>query len=351
MARLGRGKHRIPYYYQGQVADTGPDANVPVSDVGTSFEGGTTRAVLSATAQTGTGADTAQFTTPDTVENGVGVDSAVVTISGVVRTGSDTGHGTDFSDVQTTTPAPPVVTPGPEPGPVPLPPFTCGEFGKTLFREMEPVTYADAQNGDSLRHYLCSIGSQFEEAWTLARDIIIDGKRVPGWSIVVDLDRIPTKGLGWLAQFVGVSLDIALSDPLQRERIRATDGWKRGSVGAFMGAARQYLTGNRTVIFKERYTSAYHILVVTRAYETPDPDQVLAALTAQKPAGLILEYHTVNGRIYLEVKEQNANYTAAKAAYATYEAMRATRDIDVPPSSPLAPSETLTPTGTLAPGG
>lgn len=230
-------------------------------------------------------------------------------------------------------------------------PADIGLAGSKLYAEMEPMTYAEDQTQHSLEVFLGAIGAMFEEGWVLARDIVVDGQRVPGWSIVVDLNRTPNKALGWLAQFVGVTLDPALDDANQRTRIRETDGWKRGSPGAFMTAAKLYLTGQKTVVLRERWTSAYRILVITRTYETPDRDKVLSSLISQKPAGLILDYWVVNGRTYLEVRDENASYAAAKAKYGTYDGMRGTRQIDVPPTTPLAPDITVVPSSTLAPGG
>jgi hypothetical protein len=225
------------------------------------------------------------------------------------------------------------------------------EFGLKVYAEMEPVAYADAQNQFSLRTFLSAIGAMFDQGWQLVRDVIIGGKRVPGWSVVVDIDRSPPGALPWLAQFVGVTTDPALNDADQRTRIKETDGWKRGSIGAFKAATKLYLTGYRTVILRERYNSAYHILVITRTYETPDPARSLEAMIAQKPAGLTLEYRVVSGRTYLEVRDENSNYQAAKVNYSSYEMMRATRQADVPPTTPLAPAEDLVPSSTLAPGG
>ena len=226
------------------------------------------------------------------------------------------------------------------------------DFSELVLRGLSPLDYADEENDWALRSFVGANGLMYDVIYGYAKDTIIDGKRAPGWAVLVHLYLCPNEGLGWLAQFIGVSLQYGLNDAEQREWIHSTDGWKRGSVAAFAAAAKPYLTGSKTVIFRERYTSAYHVLVVTRTYETPDPTIVVNALLRQKPAGLVMEYHTVSGRIYLEVKEQNANYTAAKAAYVNYDAMRATRtDVDVPTTTPLVPSEILAPGPALAPGG
>ena len=43
-------------------------------------------------------------------------------------------------------------------------------------------------------------------------------------------------------------------------------------------AAGMYLTGAKTVFFRERDEDPYHLEVVTRDEENPDPAKVLAAL-------------------------------------------------------------------------
>ena len=66
----------------------------------------------------------------------------------------------------------------------------------------------------------------------------------------------------------------------------------------------------------------YSLTVITRTAETPNSAAVLAALTAQKPAGILLTYATTTGNTYLEVRATQATYTAVKTTYATYTAMR-----------------------------
>lgn len=153
-------------------------------------------------------------------------------------------------------------------------------------------------------------------------DIIRDTDVGPGWSPVMDVDRAPLAWLGWLAQFAGVRTRNGLSESDQRQRIRNTDGMKRGSPGAMRAAAQQYLTGTKYVLLLERSSSAWTLSVRTRIDETPDTAAVLAALMEQKPAGIILDYATIAGQSYQDVKDGFANYAAVNAAYANYAEMR-----------------------------
>jgi hypothetical protein len=83
-------------------------------------------------------------------------------------------------------------------------------------------------------------------------------------------------------------------------------------------AAQLLLTGNKTVVVQERVGDAWHFSVRTRTGETPSSAAVLAALQAQKPAGLILDYATFTGILYQETTAAFASYTATQAAKATY---------------------------------
>jgi hypothetical protein len=166
----------------------------------------------------------------------------------------------------------------------------------------------------------------FDQIETYARDSA-DGR--PGWAILMDPDRCPPEALGYLAQFVGVTLNDGLSTTDQRARIKGTDGFKRGTRGALVAAAQQYLTGSKTVYVIERdasvdpvYGGAYGLTVFTFTPETPDSAAVLKALMEQKPAGIKLQYVVVTGTNYSLVRSTYADYTAVKATFATYNGLR-----------------------------
>jgi hypothetical protein len=100
-----------------------------------------------------------------------------------------------------------------------------------------------------------------------------------GWSILLDIDRIPDKGLPWIAQFVGVDLPDGISAVDQRTLIADTAAWKRGTVDALRGAVKPYLTGSKNVLIRERYDPANpgvdspgHIQVITYESQTPVED-------------------------------------------------------------------------------
>lgn len=187
--------------------------------------------------------------------------------------------------------------------------------GDELYAALGPLAAQDADLGYPLRTYCHALGAMFEEISWYATET----DDMPGWARLADVDTTPSKALGWLAQFVGVTLDPALDDDAQRDRIRMTDGFKRGTVGALVGAAQQYLTGQKTVIVRERDGDAYTLTVVTYTAETPDSGLVAAALLAQKPAGLILNYLTETGQDWATLVANSATWADVVAAYSTWE--------------------------------
>jgi hypothetical protein len=206
---------------------------------------------------------------------------------------------------------------------------TLDSFAQDLYESIEPLAYADADNNYALAEYCVAIGEMFQIVEDLGRDQIIDDVQYPGWSVIMDIDRAPTDALGWLAQFVGVRTRTGLNDKDQRDRIKSTAGWSRGTVSALQGAISTYLTGTKTFVFRERYDrdnptidAPYYLDIVTYTAETPNPAAALQALMAQKPAGIILRYVVLGGQDYAAIKSHYVTYTAVKNAYASYEEMK-----------------------------
>jgi Phage tail protein (Tail_P2_I) len=140
-----------------------------------------------------------------------------------------------------------------------------GGFADAVYDQMAPVAIWDADYDWPLLKYLGAVGQMLELLDSLAHDDI-------AWSGMLDLDRVPSNALPWLAQFLGVVLDVSLPDDEQRQQIRTHIGWSRGTPATFKMLAAQKLTGTRTVELHERDTSAYHFTVVTYQDETPPDD-------------------------------------------------------------------------------
>ena len=163
-------------------------------------------------------------------------------------------------------------------------------FTETLLDLLSPMRYSGAEDLDI---FLGALGLAFEQTYDWASDTD-DGK--PGYSLLVDADRVPDEAIPWLAQFVGVPIVTGMDPSDQRASLKGLGSWKRGTVTALEAAAAPYLTGAKTLIVKERDSSAYHFEVITLDSETPDSAVVLAALLTQKPAGLVMNYIVYAGQ-------------------------------------------------------
>lgn len=195
---------------------------------------------------------------------------------------------------------------------------TVGSYAEAAYQAVSPLTYADEGLGWPLLSLLGAIGSLFQEIDDISRDT----PSAPGWSAVLDIDRAPADALAWLGQFVGVTLPTGIDPVRQRQTVRAAAGFARGTPAAIRAAAEPLLTGNRTVRIYERDSSAYHLTVITYTSETPYPTETEAAIRAQKPAGLILDYAVRDGQEWETVKENNATWQDVKDNYVTWQGVR-----------------------------
>lgn len=196
---------------------------------------------------------------------------------------------------------------------------TLASYAKRLYQALSPIAAADQQEGFPLATYLGALGSMFQEV----EDYAADGPNgETGWSIMLDIDRIPDKGLAYLAQYVGVRPNPTFSSAEQREQIRTTDGWNRGTVKSLIDALAPVLTGSKSVFVLERDTSAYHFTVVTYAAETPDEAVALSRLVSRKPAGLVMDYFTISPWNFFLVRQQYATFGSVRARFISFRDLR-----------------------------
>lgn len=154
------------------------------------------------------------------------------------------------------------------------------------------TTWARADTSGELLDYVDAMMAQLQPIVDLVRD----SDTHPGWARLLDVDVAPSEALPWLAQFVGVTPLLGLSDDAQRLRIKEAAGWQRGTPSAIRAAAGQYLTGQRLVELYERDGgNPWQLRVRTYRAETPDSQKVYDALLALKPAGLVLVYEVQEG--------------------------------------------------------
>lgn len=199
-------------------------------------------------------------------------------------------------------------------------PPTLESFADDIYDALLPLAWLDGQTGWHLALYCGAIGTMFQAVADVARDT----PEGPGWSAVMDLDRCPDAWLEWLAQFAGVTVIPGSTPAEMRERIARTDGFKRGTPDAIRAAAQATLTGNRIVVFRERDSSApdppYTLEVVTLTGETPNPAATRAAILAQKPGGIVLNFRTIEGQDWQAV--QAKTWRQARTTYANWRALR-----------------------------
>jgi hypothetical protein len=202
------------------------------------------------------------------------------------------------------------------PPPAPLSPDT---FAARLYLALAPLARGDEQQQWSLLILVNAIGVMYQ----LLEDYLRDTPSGPGWSPLLDLDRCPPEALPWLGQFVGVRVIQNTTPDEQRQRIRSTDGFRRGGVEAIRAAAAATLTGAQTVVILERDTDPYNLSVTTYADETPDPVTTYTALLAAKPAGLTLGYTAgETGQTYDILNARVASFDEAETRYVNYIAVQ-----------------------------
>jgi hypothetical protein len=185
-------------------------------------------------------------------------------------------------------------------------------FAGDLYESLTPLARPDPDYGWALLILCNAVGTMFQ----LVDDWVRDQPEGPGWSLLLDVDRCPPEALGWLAQIVGVRLLPDSTDDEKRERIRSTDGFRRGTRAAMEAAIKATLTGAQSVLIKERDGDPYVITVSTFGPETPNAQRTRDAMLSQKPAGLVANFSGALGpQTYDELKARI--FSGSAATYAT----------------------------------
>jgi hypothetical protein len=154
-----------------------------------------------------------------------------------------------------------------------------------LYDGLEPVAASDQSLGWPLLAYIDTIGQMMQTA----ADLCENGPNgEPGWSIILDIDRVSDVGLDYLGQFLGMHFYTGITNDVKRQQIRDHVSWQRGTPASIIAAIRLFLTGTKTVQLSERDAGAYHFGAIIWATEAPADTSILIRYVNQfaKPAGL-----------------------------------------------------------------
>lgn len=136
-------------------------------------------------------------------------------------------------------------------------------------------------------------------------------------SELVDPDLADAEWLPWLGQQVGAKLRPAMSEAETRANIAgASTGWQAGTRAGIAAAARDALTGNRTVDVIQAYGGDPWVIAVrTVPIETPSAPAVLAAIieAGAKPAAYNLVVASFQAT-WDAIVAARANWAAIEAA-------------------------------------
>jgi hypothetical protein len=185
----------------------------------------------------------------------------------------------------------------PAPGP------TDDSFAAKLVRRHGPWLTAD------LDGFLRAVASMFDQVVLYSADT--DDQE--GWVVLFDPDLCPVEALPYLGQVVGEILPTGLPEAAAREWIADNPNARRGTPESVFQAAQRRLTGGRLVSMFERYQGTVDVVAIrTNVSQTPNPAGTLADILSTLPADVVLDYLTVTGTIWDNVKATYASWNALK---------------------------------------
>lgn len=198
-----------------------------------------------------------------------------------------------------------------------------GRLAEIAYAEMEPVAKPyDEAAGWPLLHYLHAFFMPMQKI----DDIVRDTDDGPGWSILFDPDRCPARYLPFCAMFAGVVLRPEMSEDERRRRIKERDGVKRCTPSAIVKAVQETITGDKSVIVRERFNPADpdvdspgHFQIFTYLDETPDIETVVAAIEEQKIVGLLMHHDIVAGQDWQQLVNDYGTWQDVVDTYDTWQ--------------------------------
>jgi hypothetical protein len=194
-------------------------------------------------------------------------------------------------------------------------------FGDRLQERTRPLAPDDAAYGFA-HAILCEALSK---PFLQVQEVFDPEGDLPPVAPLLDPVLCPDWALPWLAQLVGIVIPTGTAPDTARSLIGSVLGFRRGTRAAMEAAVQVTLIGSKTVYFRERDNgNAYQLEVVTLTAETPIPTQTQAAITATKPAGIVLTYRTALSWDYqqLTIDYGGQTYADLKLDFATYRDLR-----------------------------
>jgi hypothetical protein len=158
--------------------------------------------------------------------------------------------------------------------------------------------------------------------WAQVAEVVDPPDPYPPWSPLFYVDICPDWALPWLAQLVGISLPASLTPDQARIVIKQLAQLQRGSPKAIEAVLGLYLTGSKSVYFRERDGDPYILEIVTLASETPDEDQILSAILLQKPGGILLHYRTTAGWDHQALADEHDLHSELGTLYPTHRDLK-----------------------------
>jgi hypothetical protein len=206
-------------------------------------------------------------------------------------------------------------------GPLHRPYLPEENYGVTaqLARALIPYNYGGPNDGTILLIWSFVIAAMFDTVDAIVRDENVSvgqyPRFAPGYSQVLDTNRVPTDFLNWLGQFAGHPVYLQQSgetDADYRERVTSLFNsrlrWERGTPAAMRRAVEETLTGTKQLYLIERAGGPWKMTAATLTAETPDPVATEHALRLQKPAGIVLTYVVITGGTWLDVLGTHADW-------------------------------------------
>jgi hypothetical protein len=175
-----------------------------------------------------------------------------------------------------------------------------------------------------LQDFLEAIGAMFAEMESYAFGNGTEDEDELGWSILLDVDRVPVQALPdksplqYLAQFVGETVPVGISEAAARQWVRDRPNSRRGTVGSLVAIAQRHLTGSKLVAVRERDGDEDHLAMRTLSTQTADSAALLRALLRDgMPADIVLDYQVFVGATLGDLDAGFATLDDIEAAHAT----------------------------------